>query len=57
MLAAWGLRGTEVVAATAAALGALITLSVLPEPKGRTLEQISARPSTRLSPVAVGAPG
>lgn len=48
-----GIRGAEIVAAVVAALGMLITL-LLPEPKGKSLEQLSAdarAPSTlRLKP-------
>jgi MFS transporter, PHS family, inorganic phosphate transporter len=37
-----GLRGSEIVAGAVAAAGLLLTVAVLPEPKGKTLEQLSA---------------
>jgi MFS transporter, PHS family, inorganic phosphate transporter len=37
-----GIRGAEIVAGVVAAAGLLLTIAVLPEPKGKTLEQPSA---------------
>jgi len=37
-----GIRGAEIVAAVVAAVGMLLTIALLPEPKGKTLEQLSA---------------
>jgi MFS transporter, PHS family, inorganic phosphate transporter len=37
-----GIRGAEIVAGVVAAAGLLLTIAVLPEPKGKTLEQLSA---------------
>jgi MFS transporter, PHS family, inorganic phosphate transporter len=37
-----GIRGAEIVAGVVAAVGLLLTIAVLPEPKGKTLEQLSA---------------
>jgi MFS family permease len=37
-----GLRGAEVSAGVVAAVGMLLTIGLLPEPKGKTLEQLSA---------------
>jgi PHS family inorganic phosphate transporter-like MFS transporter len=44
-----GVRGAEIVAGVVAAAGLLLTIAVLPEPKGKTLEQLAAEayaPST-----------
>jgi PHS family inorganic phosphate transporter-like MFS transporter len=37
-----GIRGAEIVAGVVAAAGLLLTIAVLPEPKGKSLEQLSA---------------
>jgi PHS family inorganic phosphate transporter-like MFS transporter len=37
-----GIRGAEIIAAVVAAAGLLLTMALLPEPKGKTLEQLSA---------------
>jgi MFS transporter, PHS family, inorganic phosphate transporter len=37
-----GLRGSEIVAGVVAAAGLLLTITLLPEPKGKSLEQLSA---------------
>jgi len=37
-----GIRGAEYIAGGVAVLGLLLTVFLLPEPKGRTLEQLSA---------------
>jgi MFS transporter, PHS family, inorganic phosphate transporter len=37
-----GIRGAEIVAGVVAVAGLLLTIAVLPEPKGKTLEQTSA---------------
>jgi MFS family permease len=47
-----GLRGAEVIAGVVAAVGMLLTIGLLPEPKGKTLEQLSA---DALAPPAVRA--
>jgi MFS family permease len=55
MLSSWGIRGAEGVAAGVAVVGLAATVLLLPEPKGRTLEEIEA--SARLpSPVLVTVP-
>jgi MFS transporter, PHS family, inorganic phosphate transporter len=41
MLAAWGIRGAEGVAAVVAAAGLLVTALLLPEPKGKSLEELT----------------
>ena len=37
-----GVRGAEIVAGVVAAVGMLLTIALLPEPKGKTLEELSA---------------
>jgi MFS transporter, PHS family, inorganic phosphate transporter len=37
-----GVRGAEIVAGVVAAAGLLLTIALLPEPKGKTLEELSA---------------
>jgi PHS family inorganic phosphate transporter-like MFS transporter len=37
-----GVRGAEIVAGVVAAAGMLLTIALLPEPKGKTLEELSA---------------
>jgi MFS transporter, PHS family, inorganic phosphate transporter len=37
-----GIRGAEIIAAVVAAAGLLLTMALLPEPKGKTLEELSA---------------
>ena len=37
-----GVRGAEIVAGAVAAVGMLLTIALLPEPKGKTLEELSA---------------
>jgi MFS transporter, PHS family, inorganic phosphate transporter len=37
-----GIRGAEVIAAVVAAAGLLLTMALLPEPKGKSLEELSA---------------
>jgi PHS family inorganic phosphate transporter-like MFS transporter len=37
-----GIRGAEIVAGVVAAAGMLLTIALLPEPKGKTLEELSA---------------
>jgi MFS family permease len=37
-----GIRGAEIVAGVVAAAGLVLTVALLPEPKGKTLEQLSA---------------
>jgi PHS family inorganic phosphate transporter-like MFS transporter len=51
MLASWGIRGAEGIAAVTAVLGLAVTMALLPEPMGRSLEEISAR-----GPVSSGPP-
>ena len=41
LAASMGLRGAEVVAGVVAAAGMLLTIFLLPEPKGKSLEQLS----------------
>jgi MFS transporter, PHS family, inorganic phosphate transporter len=41
LASSWGVRGAEIVAAIVAAAGLLITVALLPEPKGRTLEDLA----------------
>ncbi len=41
LAASMGLRGAEVVAGVVAAVGMLLTIFLLPEPKGKSLEQLS----------------
>jgi len=36
-----GIRGAEIIAGVAAALGMLLTMAVLPEPRGKSLEELS----------------
>jgi PHS family inorganic phosphate transporter-like MFS transporter len=42
MLSSWGIRGAEGVAAGVAMIGLLFTMVCLPEPKGRSLEDLTA---------------
>jgi PHS family inorganic phosphate transporter-like MFS transporter len=42
MLTSWGIRGAEGIAAAAAVCGLLFTLAFLPEPKGKSLEELTA---------------
>lgn len=42
MLASWGIRGAEGIAAVVALLGLGVTVALLPEPKGKSLEEIAA---------------
>ncbi len=42
MLDSWGIRGAEGVAAGTAVIGLLFTLAFLPEPKGKSLEELEA---------------
>ena len=54
MLNAWGIRGAEGVAAGVALIGLLLTAWLLPEPKGKTLEELEAEaydPTASLIPV------
>jgi MFS transporter, PHS family, inorganic phosphate transporter len=37
-----GIRGAEIIAAAVAAAGLLLTIALLPEPKGKSLEELSA---------------
>ena len=48
MLNSWGIRGAEGVAAGVACVGLLFTLTCLPEPKGKSLEELEAE--ARLAP-------
>jgi MFS family permease len=41
MLADWGVRGAELVAAGGCAIGLIVTVLLLPEPKGKSLEELS----------------
>jgi len=40
MLSSWGIRGAEGVAGGVALLGVIITIALLPEPKGKSLEEL-----------------
>lgn len=42
MLDSWGIRGAEGIAAAVALLGLIFTVMLLPEPRGKSLEEISA---------------
>jgi PHS family inorganic phosphate transporter-like MFS transporter len=55
MLNSWGIRGAEGVAAGVAMLGLIVTCAFLPEPKGKTLEQLeleALEPAPALVPAA-----
>jgi hypothetical protein len=41
LAASMGLRGAEIVAGAVAAVGMLLTITLLPEPKGRSLEELT----------------
>jgi len=41
LASSWGVRGAEIVAAVVAAAGLLITVALLPEPRGRSLEDLA----------------
>ena len=41
MLAAWGIQGAEGVASVVAVAGLIVTLALLPEPKGKSLEELT----------------
>jgi len=54
MLNSWGIRGAEGVAGGVAVLGVLVTYAFLPEPKGKSLEQLEREafdPTAALVPV------
>jgi MFS family permease len=40
LASSWGVRGAEIVAAVVAAAGLLVTVALLPEPRGRSLEDL-----------------
>jgi MFS transporter, PHS family, inorganic phosphate transporter len=42
LASSWGIRGAEVVSAIVAFAGLLLTVSLLPEPKGKSLEELEA---------------
>jgi MFS family permease len=54
MLSAWGIRGAELVAGLVAIAGMVVTMWLLPEPMGRSLEDLAdeahAAPAIRPSP-------
>ena len=53
LAASLGLRGAMIVSGVVAALGLLLTIAVLPEPKGKSLEQLEEEalaPELRLEP-------
>jgi MFS transporter, PHS family, inorganic phosphate transporter len=50
-----GLRGSEIVAGVVAAAGLLLTIVALPEPKGKTLEQLSAEAHAPWKPLKLEA--
>jgi hypothetical protein len=41
MLSAWGIRGAELVAGIVAVVGMVATVWLLPEPKGKSLEELT----------------
>ena len=41
LASSWGVRGAEIVAAIVAATGLLLTVALLPEPRGRSLEDLA----------------
>jgi MFS family permease len=41
LASSWGVRGAEIVAAIVAAAGLLLTVALLPEPRGRSLEDLA----------------
>ncbi|HTW11469.1 MAG TPA: MFS transporter, partial [Solirubrobacteraceae bacterium] len=51
MLASWGIRGAEGVAAGVAAIGLVATLALLPETKGRSLEELGESTIGKLTAV------
>jgi nitrate/nitrite transporter NarK len=54
MLNSWGIRGAEGVAGGVACLGIIVTAAFLPEPKGKTLEELERDaydPTASLVPV------
>ncbi len=55
MLASWGIRGAEGVAGVFAVIGLFVTLALLPEPKGKSLEELTEEVYGRapLPPLAV----
>jgi len=42
LASSWGIRGAEIVAAIVSFVGLLLTVALLPEPKGKSLEELSA---------------
>jgi MFS transporter, PHS family, inorganic phosphate transporter len=56
LASSWGIRGAEVVAAIVSFVGLGLTVLLLPEPKGRSLEELSAKayesPQLKLAPAA-----
>ncbi len=53
LAASMGLRGAMIVSSVVAAAGLLLTMAVLPEPKGKSLEQLTEEayaPQLRLEP-------
>jgi MFS family permease len=50
MLSSWGIRGAEGAAAVAALAGLVISAALLPEPSGKSLEEISRDPSADAQP-------
>jgi MFS transporter, PHS family, inorganic phosphate transporter len=56
LASSWGIRGAEVVAAIVSFVGLVLTVSLLPEPKGKSLEELTAEayesPELKLAPAA-----
>ncbi|HET8977025.1 MAG TPA: MFS transporter [Solirubrobacteraceae bacterium] len=50
MLAGWGIRGAEGVAAVVAVAGLALTAALLPEPKGKSLEELTAEAAPATAP-------
>jgi len=43
LAASVGIRGAEIIAGVVAAVGVLLTAALLPEPKGKSLEELTAQ--------------
>jgi hypothetical protein len=55
MLASWGIRGAEGVAAGTAVIGLMFTLAFLPEPRGLSLEELAEATVMPVTPNVVPA--
>jgi hypothetical protein len=45
LASSWGIRGAEVVAGMVSVAGILLTVALLPEPKGKSLEELGSNPT------------